>query len=68
MFRGQLVHWKQDTDSNLIGISNQNAILDTHLYEVEFSGGEITEVAASIIAESIYAQCDINGNEYLFTR
>ena len=37
--------------------------LDTCLYEVEFPGGEITEVAANIMAESMYAHCDVNGNE-----
>ena len=31
----------------------------------EFPGGEITELAANIIAELIYAQCDVNENEYL---
>ena len=45
--------------------SNQNLILDTCLYEVAFPGEKITELAANIIAESMYAQCDVNGNEYL---
>ena len=27
--------------------------------------GEITEFAANIIAESMYAQCNVDGNEYL---
>ena len=31
------------------------------LYEVEFPKGE----EVNIIAESMYAQCDLNGNEYL---
>ena len=30
---------------------------DTCLYEVEFSGGEIIELAANIIEELINAQC-----------
>ena len=45
---------------------NQNPNLDTCLYEVEFPGKEMTELAANIIAESMYAHCDIDGNEYLF--
>ena len=32
-----------------------------------FQGGEITELAANIIAESMYAQCGVNGNEYLLS-
>ena len=39
--------------------------MDRCLYEVEFPRGEITELAANIIAESMYAQCDVNVNEYL---
>ena len=31
------------------------------------SGGEITELAVNIIAESMNAQCDVNGNEYLLS-
>ena len=57
MARGQVVCWKHDADGN--------PILDTHLYKVEFPGGEITELAAKMIAESIYAQCDVDWNEYL---
>ena len=60
-----MVHCKQDADGNLIGRSNQNPILDTCLYEVEFPGGEITELAANMIAEPMYAQHDVDGNEYL---
>ena len=46
-------------------MSNKTLILDTHLYEVEFPGGKITELAASILAESMYVQCDVDRNEYL---
>ena len=60
-----MVHWKHDAHGNPIGRSNQNPILDAHLYEVEFHGGEMTELAANIIAKSINAQCDVDGNEYL---
>ena len=56
-----MVYQKQDTDGNQVGRS----ILDTCLYEVEFPGGEITELAANMIAESMYAQCDVNRNLYL---
>ena len=40
-------------------------ILDTRLYEVQFPSGEVTELTANIIAQSMYAQCDADGNEYL---
>ena len=34
-------------------------------FDVEFPGREVTELAVDIIAESMYAQCDVNWNEYL---
>ena len=37
---------------------------DSHIYEVEFPGKHTTELAAKIITELMYAQCDINENEY----
>ena len=39
--------------------------MDTHLSEVEFPKGEMIELVANIIAESTYAQCDVDGYEYL---
>ena len=32
---------------------------------MEFPGCEITDLAGNIIAESMYTQCDIDGNKYL---
>ena len=32
----------------------------------EFHGGEITELTANIIIELMYAQCDVDGNKYLW--
>ena len=61
MARGCMVCWKHDADGNLIGRSNQNPILDRHLHEVEFPGGEMTELAVNDIAESMYAQSDVMG-------
>ena len=66
MARGQVVCLKQDANDNPIGRFNQNPILDTLLYEVEFPGGDIIGLAANVIWESIYTQCDFNGNKYLF--
>ena len=51
---------KQDAIGNLIGRSKQNPILDKCFYKVESPGGEVTELAANIIAQLMYAQCDVN--------
>ena len=55
-----------NANNNPIGRSNQNLILNTSLYDVEFPGGEITKLAPNIIAESMHDQCDVSGNEYIF--
>ena len=43
----------------------RNPIHDTRMYQVEFTKCKITELIANIIAESMGAQCDVDGNEYL---
>ena len=52
-------------DGSLIGRSNPNPILDTRTYEVEFPDGQTAELAAIVIAQNMYAMCDIEGNQYL---
>ena len=43
-----------------MGIAHMNPILDTRMCQAEHAGGEVTELTANLIAESIYAQCDAN--------
>ena len=42
-----------------------NPIMDNRMYQVEFAGGKVTELTPNFITESIYTQCDADGNEYL---
>ena len=65
MTRGRVIHRKRDADGNLVGRSNDNPILDTQEYEVEFANGEVTELTGNMIVEAMYAQCDNDGNEYV---
>ena len=62
MARSQVVCQKCDVDGNSIDRSNQSPILDMHLYEVKFPGEEITELAANIVTDLMYAQC-VDRNE-----
>ena len=55
----------RDNDDNVIGRANENPILDTREYVVEFDDGEQSELAANTIAQIIYAQCDSDGNQYV---
>ena len=54
-----------DSDGNVIGRANENLILDTRGYIVEFEDGEQAELAANTISQSMYAQCDPEGNQYV---
>ena len=65
MARGKVICWKHDVNCNPDGKFNQNPIQDTHLHEVEFLGGDMTELAPNIVEDSMYAHCDVYGNEYL---
>jgi hypothetical protein len=44
---------KRDENFDLVGHFNQNPILDTSLYEVEFDDGVVGTYAANVIAENI---------------
>ena len=65
MARGHVVARSIDDNGDVMGKSHTNPILDTRMYQVEFAGGEFTELTTNAIAESMYAQCDLEGNEYL---
>ena len=64
MAKGQVVAWSYNPNENVIGRAHINPILDTRTYQVEF-GGEVTELMANVIAESMNIQCDADRNEYL---
>ena len=54
---------KREADGTLTGVKHINPILDTRKYEVVFPDGAVSEYGANVIAESMYAQCDLDGNE-----
>ena len=53
----------RDSDGNVIGRANNNPILDTWEYVVEFKDGKEAAFAANTIAQSMYAQCDPDENQ-----
>jgi hypothetical protein len=62
---GKVIARKRDADGNPIGKANMNPILDTRVYDVEFPDGNVDKYAANIIAESMVAQVDDEGIQYL---
>jgi hypothetical protein len=65
MVKGRLTTRKRDGDCNPVGSANDNPILDTRTYIVDFDDGDQTELTANMIAESLYLQCDPDGNQYV---
>ena len=59
------MHCKHDADKisliDLVRIPSWKK----HHYEVKLPGEEVIKLMANIIAELMYAQCDVNGNEYI---
>jgi hypothetical protein len=54
-----------DKNGNLIGKANDNPILDTRLYEVEYLDGHKAALSANTIAKSLMAQVDSKGHREL---
>ena len=65
MAQGRVRKRDRDKDGNPIGRENQNPILDSREYFVEFKDGTEAELASNAIAKSMYAQCDPDGNTYV---
>jgi hypothetical protein len=63
--RGHVISQKRDADGNTICRANGNPILNTCTYNMEFEDGTITELTANKIAECMYAQCNLMGNQYV---
>ena len=55
----------RDADSIPIGTANENPILDSCMYEVEYQDGTRASVAANYIAENLFAQVDQEGNRHV---
>ena len=54
----------KDHKGDPIGVANRNPILDTRVYEVEFTNGGQVELGTNVIAECMYAQCDVEGKQF----
>ncbi len=65
LVKGCVTARKCDWDGNPVGCANDNPILDTRSYTVKFDDGDQTELTANMIAESLYSQCDPDGNQYV---
>jgi hypothetical protein len=63
MTKGCVSARKRDSAGILTGLADPNPILDTRFYIVDFADGDQAELSANLIAESLYSQCDPDGNQ-----
>ena len=63
--RGRVVEQNCDAEGNVMGRANDKPIRDTHQYVVKFDSGEVTELTAKVIAQSMYSMCDEDGYQVL---
>ena len=68
VLRARVVGRKRDHDGNPVGRRNENPILDTREYTVEFEDGSTDSYAANVIAENMFSQVDEHGNEFLLLK
>ena len=64
MVSGTVKSRVKDFEGQPTGKADKHPILETRVYSVEFSDGEVAELGANIIVECMYAKCDIEGNQY----
>ena len=55
----------RDANGIPIGTANDNPILDTRVYEVEYLDGYKASLTANAIAENMFAQIDDEGNRFM---
>jgi hypothetical protein len=61
---GKVVRRKHELDGTVRGRDNDKSMLDTRTYEIEVPDGRSDEYTANVIAENIYAHCDVEDRQY----
>ena len=61
----KVTKWLRDANGIPIGTANENPILDSRMYEVEYQDGLKASLAANYIAENLFAQVDQEGNRHI---
>jgi hypothetical protein len=64
LLAGKVTGRKRELDGTMAGTANSNPMMDTRKYVVEFPDGRSDEYTAKVIAQNMYAQCDVEGNKF----
>ena len=65
MTMGRVTKRDCESDGNPLVTSQENPIIDTRQYIVELNDGDEAELAANVIANKMYTQCDPGENQYV---
>ena len=55
----------RDAEGRPIGMANENPLLNTREYEVEFMDGHTEAITANLIAQHLYSQINEEGNRHM---
>ena len=61
MMQGKVLRRAMSPDGKIPGRYDDNPVLNSLVYEVEFTDGSVREYAANLIAENMITQCDEDG-------
>ena len=64
MKSGKVIGRSKDNTGATYGTYNENPLLNSIIYDVEFPNGEVREYAANLIAQNMYSQIDSEGHSY----
>jgi hypothetical protein len=62
---GKVTKRMRDAEGRPIGTANENPLLDTREYAVEFRDGHSEALSANLIAQNLYSQIDEEGNVHV---
>ena len=58
----------KDANGRPISVANNNPILDSVMYEVEYRDGYVAAMAANVISDDLFTQIDQEGNIFLLIK
>jgi hypothetical protein len=64
MRAAKVLRHSRNEDGEIVGTHNENPLMNTLVYDVEFPDGEVREYSANILAENMYAQDDADGHTH----
>ena len=62
---GTVTRHKKNKHGKPTGVANENSMIETREYIIEFPYGVDLEFSANKIAEAMITQCDLDGKQYL---